>query len=156
MDLELRFPLFSFWLENHVIFVVFIPITFLMFDLGHSFSFLTLTRSSSLLVLGAPLRCSLVMFIFPIGSWCSCCLLLMFFFHIHSWCLWCSLLVAPFPYSLLVLIVFILNIHFPCSLLVFLVFVLGAFFFVRSWCSLCLFIIAFGACSWLFFFHVRS
>jgi hypothetical protein len=29
LDLELSLPLFSFWLKNHIVFVVFMPMTFL-------------------------------------------------------------------------------------------------------------------------------
>ncbi len=152
------------------VFIVFIPMTLLMFNLGHSFSFLIPGCSSSLLVLGVPLTCSLLMFIFLIGSWYSCCSLLMFFFPTHSWCLWCSLLVVSLPYLLLVPIMFIPNVHFPCLLPVFLVFVLGALYhcllvlllvflvFVYN-CFWCLFLVIILSCSlvvflvFLFHFH---
>jgi len=50
MDLELSLPLFLFLLKNHVVFIVFIPMTFLMLDFGQSFSFFARDCFSSLLV----------------------------------------------------------------------------------------------------------
>lgn len=135
LDLELGLPLFSFWLKNHVIFVVFIPVILLMLNLGHSFSFLAPNRSSSLLTFGVFLTCSFLMLLFPIGSYWFCCSLLMFFFLTHSWCLWCSSPLPAFGCSSPLPTFGAQCVHYYCSFSLSIPSVLC----VCSWCSYSLF-----------------